>query len=869
MTKRGLMVMSMFLWLAIGGALRLMADTVYYVHGTDGSIKAFPAALVKAAPAVSDGGTLSLTLTDGSIVTFDRDSYESWGTDVPDLPGFASFKFNNKYNPHLHQDVEATAAELLGDTLHLMLGAIGKRLVPSFKTECTAATVTVDGMPVESKVSSLRFDHDVRFHILGHGNVILTLGADGRCVYEPLGRTVVVRAHWLTDNANAVPRMDIAIDGGAWVTSKDNYLHATVSIAGMGTYEDMPRHDVWIKGRGNTSWGWPKKPYRLKFDEKVSPFGLTAGRSWVLLSNYQTGSLFANALALHTGQLVGAVACNHIVPVELYVNGEYQGNYMFTEKVGFGNNSVDGDEDTGYMVELSVEYDADHRFRTTAYDLPVNVKEPSFEGWTAARTAERLAEIEADFNRFTDAVQGRTDEVEELLDPQACARFMLVNDLNMNRESNHPKSTFLFKEDVHDVDSRIIFGPLWDFDWCYGYPTSFTYFDHMQREEWVNADWELQGSHFFGDLKQLGIIQRYYYRVWTNFIEADGVKRLQEFVQDYYDFAHLSFEHDSQRWGKSVSYPQLVAKAQKWLATRADYIYSHLTPYDLSQFDTAVEGDVDANGAVTVTDAYLTFCAVMGDELDGFDAVRADVNYDKCVDMADVVCIVRRILSHERHAASTDGCRAPSSVACLQADDFELGVGESTEVTVRLAPSEDNTEVGNPTRALQFDVRLPQGMELADAALAGGLTSYALYVQDMADDLTRVVVLPTATDAVLSVYDCELLTLTLKAVGVVPTGERKVWLSHGLVTEADGEEKRLASAQIAFEETTGLDTAAPTMRIEGGRVLHITALEEDDLEVMAVGGMCVKRLHVVPGETTVELPDGVYVVKGIKVVICK
>ena len=45
--------------------------------------------------------------------------------------------------------------------------------------------------------------------------------------------------------------------------------------------------------------------------------------------------------------LVGTAGANHIVPVELYMNGEYRGSYNFTEKVGFSNNSIDLDDETG------------------------------------------------------------------------------------------------------------------------------------------------------------------------------------------------------------------------------------------------------------------------------------------------------------------------------------------------------------------------------------------------------------------------------------------------------------------------------------------------------------------------------------------
>ena len=185
-----------------------------------------------------------------------------------------------------------------------------------------------------------------------------------------------------------VPRIDIDIEKGYTVASRNYYLNAEFRVTGYGTYNDFT-HTVQIKGRGNNSWNYKKKSYRLKFPEKVKLFGLTKGKSWVLLANPQHGSLMVNAIAMKIGQLVGAPYTNHVVPVELYINEEYQGSYIFTEKVGLGNNSVDIDEELAYMLELDSYYDEDFRFRSAHSKLPVNIKDPDlleFENSTVSST---------------------------------------------------------------------------------------------------------------------------------------------------------------------------------------------------------------------------------------------------------------------------------------------------------------------------------------------------------------------------------------------------------------------------------------------------------------------------------------------------
>ena len=52
-----------------------------------------------------------------------------------------------------------------------------------------------------------------------------------------------------------------------------------------------------IRGHGNTSWNWPNKPYKMKFDEKAALLGLPAGKTWILLANYVDRTLSGTRLA--------------------------------------------------------------------------------------------------------------------------------------------------------------------------------------------------------------------------------------------------------------------------------------------------------------------------------------------------------------------------------------------------------------------------------------------------------------------------------------------------------------------------------------------------------------------------------------------
>ncbi len=64
----------------------------------------------------------------------------------------------------------------------------------------------------------------------------------------------------------APSQLVVTTEGGAEVTSRDDYIDATVTLDGV-------THVTEIKGRGNSTWGWAKKPYKLKLEEDAALVG--------------------------------------------------------------------------------------------------------------------------------------------------------------------------------------------------------------------------------------------------------------------------------------------------------------------------------------------------------------------------------------------------------------------------------------------------------------------------------------------------------------------------------------------------------------------------------------------------------------------
>lgn len=101
-----------------------------------------------------------------------------------------------------------------------------------------------------------------------------------------------------------------------------------------------------IRGRGNSSWALPKKPYQIKLEDKYDL--LETGdpqehsRTWLLISNAYDGSLLHNQIAMDLALEMGLSGNSRSEQVDLYYDGEYRGTYLLTEKPEVSNGRVEG-----------------------------------------------------------------------------------------------------------------------------------------------------------------------------------------------------------------------------------------------------------------------------------------------------------------------------------------------------------------------------------------------------------------------------------------------------------------------------------------------------------------------------------------------
>ena len=284
----------------------------------------------------------------------------------------------------------------------------------------------------------------------------------------------------------AFPVLRIATEDAAPIVSKEDYLDATFTLIVPVISDEPVALNGKIRGRGQSTWGQPKNPYKVQFknDEAyaaLSDFlGMPKNRNWALLADYFDRTLMRNKIALSLGSssvfsdgLKWTPSGQHI---EVYLNGDYVGVYLLTEDIriaperlnirGMSSDPAKGEVDGGFIVEADVRLDC---YKDDVLNLQlvtpkgalICIDTPDEEDITA----EQLAYIK----KYLLAVEQDLYSADQLakIDLISFVDFYLLSELFRNIDSDFYSSVFLFKDSAAAADpaDRLLnAGPLWDFD---------------------------------------------------------------------------------------------------------------------------------------------------------------------------------------------------------------------------------------------------------------------------------------------------------------------------------------------------------------------------------------------------------------------
>ena len=259
------------------------------------------------------------------------------------------------------------------------------------------------------------------------------------------------------------------------VSSKDYYLKASFKVYDYlnNIFVEL-KDSTEIKGRGNSTWELPKKPYRLKTFKSISIGGMPSSRHWALLANFEDKSASRTKLASDLANYLGVIYAPRSIPVELVLNGEHVGAYELIEVIKIDPKRIDittintkNDITSGGAIfELNLRQDEAYNFNTNI-GVPISIKEPddlnAKTGQIALKHFNYLVDIlnnaEAALygNDFADTSKGYV----KYFNVNSVITWYLTEEILKNVDIGEYS---VFKYIDTKNKNKITYGPIWDFD---------------------------------------------------------------------------------------------------------------------------------------------------------------------------------------------------------------------------------------------------------------------------------------------------------------------------------------------------------------------------------------------------------------------
>ncbi len=105
-----------------------------------------------------------------------------------------------------------------------------------------------------------------------------------------------------------------------------------------------------INGRGNSTWGLDKKPYSFELAQREDLLAMGAAKKWILLADAYDHTHMGNKMCYDLAAKAGCAYTPECRWVDLYLNGNYVGLYLLSERVEVDAQRVDIPESGSFLI---------------------------------------------------------------------------------------------------------------------------------------------------------------------------------------------------------------------------------------------------------------------------------------------------------------------------------------------------------------------------------------------------------------------------------------------------------------------------------------------------------------------------------------
>lgn len=347
---------------------------------------------------------------------------------------------------------------------------------------------------------------------------------------------------------------------------------------------------IGIEIRGSSSQMLSKKPYGLETlqadnvtNNNVSILGMPKENDWILnsLAFDQTG--MRDFLSYELSEKLGQYAPRRVY-CEVVINGQYNGLYVFMEKIKADDGRVNIEKDGGYITKAD---------KTTGDD-PVawRMIEHGSTGWWPSYvdfihhypkpddiTPAQHNYIKSVFldldEKAADHNTSITDGIPAIIDIPSFVDFMMIAEFASNVDV-YTLSTFFHK----DRNGKLRAGPVWDYNLAYGYD-EFGY--RSRYDVWQFNNQDNNGPEFFNELFETPEFRCYLAKRWFELSSESNVldyNVLCSRIDEIDEWITEAIGRDNIRWHQMYQHDSYVEDMKEWILDRINWLNNNIGSYN-------------------------------------------------------------------------------------------------------------------------------------------------------------------------------------------------------------------------------------------------------------------------------------------------
>lgn len=340
--------------------------------------------------------------------------------------------------------------------------------------------------------------------------------------------------------------------------------HQTGELAYAGQMESL-------RGRGNSSWFREKKPYSMTLREEADLLGMGQAKNWILLANAMDPSHLRNKVVYDLAASAGMQYAPECQWVDLYLNGNYAGVYLLSERNEIHPQRLDMPENGSFLVSRESAW----RLISQNYPRVLLDSGAALRVHDSGLTEEELYRLWQPVENAILSEDGRDPGTgktwQELIDVDSWAMDYLTGEIFGNVDAGTISQYFY--RNGGDPDGKIYAGPVWDYDLSMG--SKGTWQTKTVRAFFADKAhiWSLEDATWFYGLNRKPEFQNRVKQLYETVYRPLVQELLDRGLDAYADQISQAAVLDRYRWGTDDSRKE-TEDIRSYLTERLEFLDS-------------------------------------------------------------------------------------------------------------------------------------------------------------------------------------------------------------------------------------------------------------------------------------------------------